>query len=968
LAEGVKGKSSMRCHLPISIIIVVGLLPAAALSQTFPFETIDLADGLPQSQVTCLAQDAEGYIWVGTHGGLARFNGMRFANYLVEDGLPSSQIQDILVDRRGVLWIATRSGLGLWRDYRMSTVTDPAVSGIFCRSLAEDAHGNLWVGTDQGLVLKQGQTFTSVLDNRRQTLGLVYSLLAEEAGVIIVSTRGLFRAQAKMPVVKLEDPEVPKSALRSIGRTAEGLWAGSSGYGLFVQSGSRWAPVRIQARTITRMFTSASGAFYVASLDAGLFRRLPRQTVFESLTAANGLPSNMINCVFEDAQKNLWVGTEMGGLARLRSSAVRNYDQTAGLPNPCVFGISPSGRRGELWMSTMKGLARCRVEGGFKVLETLTTRDGLDNDFVWNAVASPQGELWVMTDSAFQLRAPGQRRFRHLPKNLAIPRQEVSCLCLDYQGRVWLAGTDPVAPLAVRDEAGRWRSWMQSQEGKSILHSWTVVPRRAGGVWVGAEGRILSSDGLRLQETDKGLPVPAGTHIIAMLEDGRGRLWVGTEGDLFVREPRGEWQTIKGEPGLNFSQVYFIGEDPQGTIWVGVSNGVLCIKASGQVEPFTLEEGLAGLETNQFGFLSTPDGTVWIGTVSGLSQISLDQLTTISRPVPLIVEAAELAGRVIPHPKSLDLSWHDRAITFRISVLSFKRRRGSFFRARLEGMEKDWLITRRSGSIRYTNIPPGKYELVLQAGLDPGKWGEKTVIPIHIQTPFWLSWWFRLGAVAFVSAAIVGLYLGRTKLLRQRAEDLERIIAERTDKLVEANEELERLATHDPLTGLWNRRAILNRLEEVCRSSAPSRGRQPLGLIIIDLDDFKGVNDALGHICGDIVLRAVARQIETQIRQGDAVGRYGGDEFLVILPGADREALESVVQRIAGTNYDIPVEGQSVIITASCGALAVSGESVPNAVALLAQADGLLIRSKKSGKHSYLIGALAGLSADRHSA
>ncbi|MCJ7612790.1 MAG: diguanylate cyclase, partial [Candidatus Aminicenantes bacterium] len=184
----------------------------------------------------------------------------------------------------------------------------------------------------------------------------------------------------------------------------------------------------------------------------------------------------------------------------------------------------------------------------------------------------------------------------------------------------------------------------------------------------------------------------------------------------------------------------------------------------------------------------------------------------------------------------------------------------------------------------------------------------------------------------------------------------------------QAEERLRHMATHDPLTGLWNRRAILNRLEEVCRSSAPSQGRQPLGLIIIDLDDFKGVNDALGHISGDIVLRAAARQIEAQTRQGDAVGRYGGDEFLVILPGADREALESVVQRIAGTNYDIPVEGRSVIITASCGALAVSGESVPNAMALLAQADGLLIRSKKSGKHSYLIGTLAGRSADRHSA
>jgi len=957
----------MRFRLFLFLVIFLSIVRVPILSQTYPFEILDLADGLPQSQVTCLAQDRDGYLWVGTRGGLARFNGARFVNYLVQDGLPSSLIQDLLVDRQGILWVATRSGLGIWRDYRLSSITDPSVTGIYCRSLAEDARGNLWIGTDQGLVVRRGEGFQAVNDNRRESLGLVYGLLAEGEGVIVVSSRGLFRAQAASSVMKLEDPEVPESSLRAIGRTGEGLWVGTSGHGLFVQSGSRWAPVRIPARNITRLYTGPTGAFYAASQDAGLFRRRPHRTEFDPLTAASGLPSNLISCVFEDHQNNLWVGMELGGLARLRSAAVRNYDQASGLPHPCVFGIRPSGRRGELWMSTMKGLARCQVEGEFRVLETFTTRDGLANDYVWIALPSPRGELWVMTDTAFQVLLPGRKRFEYLPRALPVPRQEVSTLCLDNEGRVWLAGTDPAASLAVRDSAGRWTSWTQSAEGKPILHTWVVIPRRAGGVWVGAEGRVLTSDGLTLHEIDDGLPVPAGTHIIAMREDRRGRLWVGTEGDLFVREPGGEWRPIKGEPGFNFSQVYFVDEDKQGTIWVGASNGVLRILGSGEFEPFTLEDGLAGLETNQFGFLAESDGTIWIGTVSGVSRIDLDQLSTAVTPAPLVVEAAELAGRVIPYPKSLDLPWSDRNITFRVSVLSFKRRRASLYRSRMEGMEEDWLITRRGGSLRYTNIPPGKHELILQSGTEPGKWGEQTVIPIRIHTPFWLTWWFRLAALAFVAAAVVGLFRGRTKLLRQRAADLERIVAERTDKLVEANEELARLATHDPLTGLWNRLAILMRLEEECRAPASSQPRQPFGLIIIDLDDFKGINDKLGHVSGDIVLRAVARKIEAQTRQIDAVGRYGGDEFLVILPGTDREALESVVQRIAKTTYSIPVDGRSAEITVSCGALSVGGESAPDPESVLAQVDGLLFQAKKSGKRGYIIGAPADRIVGRHS-
>lgn len=939
------------------VLLLALLIPCALAAQTFPFEVHGLKEGLPQSQVTCLAQDSEGYIWAGTWGGLARFNGDRFVNYFVQDGLPSSRIHDLIVDKDHVLWIATAAGLASWQDHRLVAVTDRAVNTVRCRALAEDAKGHLWVGTDQGLIFRQNGVFVPFPDDGRQMQGIVYGLAADGDGVLAVTARGLFRASSTGPAAKLLGPDIPEGRMRAIARTPDELFIGSNEHGLFVQSGGRWLPIpeaEMKAKNIYRLTVGASGAFYVASQDAGLFRRAPGRKSFQEFSVGQGLPSNVTNCALEDRQGYLWIGMDVGGLARLRSMAVVNYTQAHGLPNSCVFSIGPASHKGEVWFATLGGGARCRVDGGFQVLETIGARDGLTDSHVWKMVITPQGEEWVLTDNAFHRRGPGQRRFERLPKTLAIPDQELYSLSLDGQGRVWLAGTGHTASLAVHDPAG-WHSWNKSEEGKPLRRCNVVARRHAGGVWVAVADRIVLSDGLTVHEMADRPPLPAGIDIIALHEDRQGRLWAGNDGGLAVRDTDGRWRLRSNEPGYSSSQVYFIGQDPQDTIWVGTSNGVLRFKPSGRIEPFGLEDGLAGLETNQDGFYASPDGTVWIGTVDGASRIDLKQLRLSNVPPSLVVEAAELPGRVIKFPKALDLSWQERTVTFRVAVLAYGGPREATYRARLEGMDTEWLVSRRSGGLRYTNLTPESHRLLLQAASEEGNWGKVLLIPIEVRPPFWLTWWFRITGLIALAAAAFGIFRWRTHVLRQRARDLEQTISERTGELLQANEELERLATHDPLTGLWNQRVIMERLSAALHPPKDKPGEHSIGLIIADLDDFKKVNDQLGHLAGDTALRDMAHLIAGLTRQSDSVGRYGGDEFLVILTGADRSAVESVVKRIAGVNYTARSGDQSVTVTASCGAVVVSGEGLANEGQVLALADELLYQAKRAGKHGYLI-------------
>jgi two-component system cell cycle response regulator len=165
--------------------------------------------------------------------------------------------------------------------------------------------------------------------------------------------------------------------------------------------------------------------------------------------------------------------------------------------------------------------------------------------------------------------------------------------------------------------------------------------------------------------------------------------------------------------------------------------------------------------------------------------------------------------------------------------------------------------------------------------------------------------------------------------------------------------ELEYLATYDPLTALFNRRAILAFLERQLR---PEHGsNRQLGCIMVDLNHFKKVNDTLGHAAGDQVLKEMAARIQECLRQGDTLGRLGGDEFLVVLPGADMEALRSVERRISGLACQAGEGDATVSVTAACGAVEVPSGNIAAAAAVLAHADDLLYQIKRGGRQGFAV-------------
>lgn len=184
--------------------------------------------------------------------------------------------------------------------------------------------------------------------------------------------------------------------------------------------------------------------------------------------------------------------------------------------------------------------------------------------------------------------------------------------------------------------------------------------------------------------------------------------------------------------------------------------------------------------------------------------------------------------------------------------------------------------------------------------------------------------------------------------LRARIRTGRRIL-DLEEQLTATSEAFRIQATHDALTGLWNRAAIIEILQsEIARIE---RERSAFSVLIADVDHFKQVNDTLGHVAGDAVLREVAGRMKAQVRIYDSLGRYGGEEFLLVIPESDLNLARAIAERLRASvcSRPIPVAKSPLQVTISIGVVGSERNQKPSS--LIRADDGALYRAKNKGRN-----------------
>jgi diguanylate cyclase (GGDEF)-like protein len=490
----------------------------------------------------------------------------------------------------------------------------------------------------------------------------------------------------------------------------------------------------------------------------------------------------------------------------------------------------------------------------------------------------------------------------------------------------------------------------------------------------GLSARRLGRPGLTSLRHDPADPhsLPQN-YVTAVLPDPRHqRLWVGTYGGLaWLRTPlqddRYPFQTLGVAQGMRDGHVDALVIDDDGDIWASTARGITRVEGDTlEVAALGARDGLrVGGFSHDAGLLG-PNGEVMFGGAWGLTVVRPQQVAAAAADqsaLPLAITGMTINGvqRDGDAPPAvgerIPLAANERNILVDFALLDYRAPRETAYAYRLLGFDPQWTQVPAGvpPSAVYTNLPTGSYTLELRAQTR-GLHARTTQVsyPLVVAPRFLETWLARLLMVlSLVLLLLLVLYLSHRWSLR-RARALNQVIDERTQALRDANARLDAMASIDGLTGLLTRRRALE-VSETALQDARKTAR-PMSMLMIDLDHFKAVNDTWGHLAGDAALAAAARTIAQRCRGGDVVGRYGGEELVVCLPGSGAQGACELAERLRTSLQALRIRhGEATLeITASIG-VATLMEIDRGLADVLARADQALYVAKRSGRNRVVL-------------
>ncbi len=951
---------------------LLAITPERALSQ-YRLDAWQVEQGLPQNAVSALVHASDGYLWVGTLAGLARFDGARFSTFDASESadIASQPVLGLMEDAQHNLWIGHNKGAALYRDGKFRQVFaagplgDQRVWGF-----AQAPDGAVWAATSNGLVRwQQGRAKTF-----RQADGLptdrLRALAFDRDGVLWIATSGgglvayaggRFRAYTP-------DNGFPHLQVRSVlADPAGGVWAATAGGGLARVQGERikvyTAADGLPTDQLTALGRDPNGTLWIGTWGGGVVRMVGER--FSAIASGGGLAGDHVWSILSDREGSIWVGTWVSGLARLRSRPFGVLGMPEGLSHDNVRSIL-QGRNGVTWAATAGGgLNRIDADG----IRVLGKKDGLPSEEISSLLEDRDGALWIGTYTGGVARL-GDGKVTGFAEGL--PSLDVRVLYQDRDGVLWAGTQSGLARLA-----GAAFEAVQAPGAPSGGVS-AILQDRAGTLWFGTAGEGL----VRYRHGQfKTLTVADGllsNWIMSLHEDAAGSLWVGSNGDGLNRLRQERIASIRPADGLWDGTCLSILEDRDGYLWITGNRGFYRV-ARGDLDAFA-EGRLARVRSDGFGpgdvMRSTTfagglqptsaldrDGRLLLPSAKGVVTVDPRHLPDSSRPPAVQLQRVTVNGAAQALPAAeaqrglpaLELPPGPQTVSIQYNAHALANAERVRFRYRMEGLAPEWIDVGPNRAVTFPALGHGHYLFRVAASIDGVRWSEGgAALALTVPPFFYQTRWFAVLMMAAAGGAMYTLYRLRVRQLRRRQSAMERLVAEKTEALKQANEHLSRLSFIDGLTGIPNRRRFDQALCDEWQRAA--RNGAPLALVICDIDYFKDYNDALGHQEGDRCLAAVAAVFQQHVRRGgDLAARYGGEEFVFLCANTGLEGALTIAEELraacAGLAIPHPASAVAPHITLSLG-VAVGHPAQGEAIELLVQqADEALYCAKREGRN-----------------
>ncbi|HEU5078523.1 MAG TPA: two-component regulator propeller domain-containing protein [Opitutaceae bacterium] len=789
-----------------------------------------------------VVQTPDGYIWVGSYEGLARFDGVRFSKFdnTNVDGWQDSAVTALFVARNGVLWIGHASGAVSRKVDGHFQTFPPHASWSANRIIrfVEDGAGDVWSQDDLGQMarVRDGLVLTPEPGLALSVNGMVSSLRGEfwilRAGKLSHLINGTLEPAALAPSM---EPYIHGMCASSDG----GLWVLAADSLWKLQEG-RWTrspePLQFGGTPVQEMFETSDGRLIGGTTDHGaVFIDPKNRNQDQQLSRAAGFASDWITSICEDQEGGIWLASGTAGLFRLGPKKVTMLAPPDAWQGRAVLSVTVA-HDGGYWVGTEGG-------GLYRLKDAQWTNyaknAGIRNPYLWSVQEDATGRVWLGTwGGGVYTTNDGETFFR--PPGQEAVDSPVTAIVPARRGGIWLGAGRGVALYN-----GKEPRWLDQGDAARIRNVRTILEDPDGALWIGTNGQgLFHVRNGEVEQLTRGNGL-ASDFIQCLKRDDAGSLWIGTRGGGLNRLKAGRINIVDTTNGLADGSICHMEDDGLGYYWFSSHNGIFRVSkseldrcADGQIARVTclaygLSDGLTTLAASgalQPAGCKAPDGTLVFATDRGLASIDPKHVKKNTHVPPVVIERVRVDDQVVTEndgvASPIEIQPGRSRIEIKYTALSFAAPEKVQFKRRLEGLDSAWVSVGAERMAMYSYVPPGRYTFHVTAANNDGVWNDAgRTLAIIVLPHFWQTLWFRaLVAVGLLVATAWIVRRQTRRRLQRRLDQLER------ERAIEA--ERSRIASdmHDDLGAHLTR---ITMLSETARATMQDQRSVEAGLTMI---------------------------------------------------------------------------------------------------------------------------------------
>lgn len=748
------------------VCFVLCFAGASSFAQRYSFVSYSLEQGLPQSQVTSITEDEKGYLWVGTLGGLSRYNGVQFVNFSRENGLFNNRITS-LDFTQNELWIGHEGGVSVYSNGKFKNWSlGEKYKNVSVSSIVSYQNSMVIATNGEGLFfLKNGGISHLSLSNTDQNR--VRDLLVFENQLFIATRDGLLRSKDLNFF-----PKVTNEVFNISGLTT---YKGALYFTTFDTGIFQFFPEEKKSELFSKTpeevalrgcFMAKDGKIWSYSRD-GIW--ISSKTEQKQINETNGLPLNSIGAVYQDRNGTFWFGSEGNGLIRFPGEQFIHYKLQNGIPSELIIS-SYRQNNGLFWFGSYdKGLISFQKSTG------TFTNFVIPNNTVWAIHPSKKGGLWLGTEAGLIHWVKGKTTIYDEAKGS--PGIKVTAFFEDTDGKIWVAGSDGLSLISNGNVIHKVSVSDQQEEIGTIrsIKRWNgkLICAADGGLFIYHNGRFNPFLGLKKT-------------VFSIDIDKYNRLWIGTDNGLYFVQGKGLSSVpLSKQAAANF--VNFV-RCTDKSIFIGTNHGLFSMTIEQRIsdqklERFGIEDGMINLESNINSSWFDQQENLWFGTASGLSCFQ----TKIEAKKPINIRphlawdaikinfqdslvskyAEELDG--FGFPRKLILPFNMNNIMIELDGIALKDAKQLKFQYFLSGLDERWSPLLSSPQLTLSNLPSGEYVLMVRAIGPEGMISNQLNLPISITPAFYRTWWFY-SIIILASVGII-ILIFQLRIRRERAKN-----------------------------------------------------------------------------------------------------------------------------------------------------------------------------------------------------